>query len=108
MNPAENYIITKPQPYRDILLELQVLIEHSVPEAELLFKWHLPFYYLNSSMFCFLNFRKQFVELSFPKGVLLDDPNKHLIAGEGRKHLRSLRYDNVEAIDAEVVIGFLK
>lgn len=108
MNPAENYILLKPEPYRSLLLDLQVLIEHTVPEAVLLYKWHLPFYYLNGKMFCFLNFRKTFVELSFPKGVLLDDPNNQLTAGENRKNLRSLRYYKVEDIDAEIVIGFLK
>ncbi|MFD2826634.1 DUF1801 domain-containing protein [Leeuwenhoekiella polynyae] len=108
MNPAENYILKTPQPYRDILLQLQVLIEHSVPEAQLLYKWHLPFYYLNGKMFCFLNFRKSFVELSFPKGVDLDDLKNNLMAGEGRKNLRSLRYHNLEDIDAEIAIGFLK
>ena len=108
MNPAENYILLKPEPYRSLLLDLQVLMEHTVPEAVLLYKWHLPFYYLNGKMFCFLNFRKTFVELSFPKGVLLDDPNNQLTAGENRKNLRSLRYYKVEDIDAEIVIGFLK
>ncbi len=108
MNPAENYILLKPEPYRSLLLDLQVLIEHTVTEAVLLYKWHLPFYYLNGKMFCFLNFRKTFVELSFPKGVLLDDPNNQLTAGENRKNLRSLRYYKVEDIDAEIVIGFLK
>ncbi|MEZ7496350.1 DUF1801 domain-containing protein [Leeuwenhoekiella aequorea] len=108
MNPAENYILLKPEPYRSLLLDLQVLIEHTVTEAVLLYKWHLPFYYLNGKMFCFLNFRKTFVELSFPKGVLLDDPNNQLTAGENRKNLRSLRYYKVEDIDAEIAIGFLK
>ena len=108
MNPAENYILLKPEPYRSLLLDLQVLIEHTVPEAVLLYKWHLPFYYLNGKMFCFLNFRKTFVELSFPKGVLLDDHNHQLTAGENRKNLRSLCYYKVEDIDAEIVIGFLK
>lgn len=108
MNPAENYILLKPEPYKSLLLDLQVLIEHTVPEAVLLYKWHLPFYYLNGKMFCFLNFRKTFVELSFPKGILLDDPNNQLTAGENRKNLRSLRYYKVEDIDAEIVIGFLK
>ncbi|WP_405328874.1 DUF1801 domain-containing protein [Leeuwenhoekiella sp. LLG6367-2.1] len=108
MNPAENYILLKPEPYRSFLLDLQVLIEHTVPEAVLLYKWHLPFYYLNGKMFCFLNFRKTFVELSFPKGVLLDDPNNQLTAGENRKNLRSLRYYKVEDIIAEIAIGLLK
>ena len=107
MKPAEAYILSKPEPFKSILLELQVIIEHAVPEADLLYKWNLPFYYLDGKMFCFLNFRKRFVELSFPKGVLLEDPEQKLIAGEGRKNLRSLRYDKVEDIDAELVIDLL-
>ena len=108
MNPAETYILSQPEPFKSILLELQVIIDNTAPEADLLYKWHLPFYYLNGKMFCFLNFRKRFVELSFPKGFLLQDSERKLIAGEGRKNLRSLRYDKVEDIDAEVLIEFLK
>ena len=108
MNPGAHYILSKPEPFKSILLQLQLLVEHTVPEAELLYKWHLPFYYLNGKMFCFLNFRKRFVDLSFIYGNELIDPEKHLIAGEGRKRLRSLRFDTTEAIDAEMVISFLE
>lgn len=108
MNPAETYILSQPEPFRSILLELQVIIEHTAPEAELLYKWHLPFYYLNGKMFCFLNFRKRFVDLSFVYGTDLNDLYNHLIAGENRKRLRSLRYHKLKDIDAEVLIEFLK
>ena len=108
MNPAELYILNTPLPFKNILMELQVIIEHTAPEAELLYKWHLPFYYLNGKMFCFLNFRKRFVDLSFVYGTDLDDPDNHLIAGENRKRLRSLRYHKVEEINAEVLLVFLE
>ncbi|HCQ78295.1 MAG TPA: 2-dehydro-3-deoxyphosphooctonate aldolase, partial [Leeuwenhoekiella sp.] len=52
MNPGAHYILSKPEPFKSILLQLQLLVEHTVPEAELLYKWHLPFYYLNGKMFC--------------------------------------------------------
>ena len=106
MNPAESYILKTPEPFREILLHLKTLIEYSVPEAQLLYKWHLPFYYLNSSMFCFLNYRKTFVELSIPKGIELPDRDK-LIAGEGRKSLRSLRFLSSEDIDEQLVLSVL-
>ena len=77
MNPAAHYILSKPEPFKSILLQLQLLVEHTVPEAELLYKWHLPFYYLNGKMFCFLNFRKRFVDLSFIYGNELIDQDKH-------------------------------
>ena len=108
MKPAEAYILSKPEPFKSMLLELQVLIAHTAPEAELLYKWNLPFYYLNGKMFCFLNFRKHFVDLSFVYGTDLKDPYGYLVAGEGRKRLRSVRYKRVEDIDAEVSIYFLQ
>ena len=55
MKPAEAYILSKPEPFKSVLLELQVFIAHTAPEAELLYKWNLPFYFLNGKMFCFLN-----------------------------------------------------
>lgn len=38
MNPAEDYILNQPERYRSILLHVQVIIEHTIPEAELKFK----------------------------------------------------------------------
>ena len=43
MNPAEAYILRQEEPYKSILLQLQAIIEAVVPEAELLYKWKIPF-----------------------------------------------------------------
>ncbi len=103
MNPAEDYIISKPEPWRSMLIELQALIKQTVPEVEEAFKWHLPFYSLNNKMFCFLNFRKTFVDVGFPWGVLIEGHDDVLIAGEKRKNLRSLRYHSPEEIDIKLL-----
>ncbi|MGK0211575.1 MAG: hypothetical protein ACI9D4_001906, partial [Polaribacter sp.] len=42
MNPAEDYIINQPEPYRSILLDLQILVESTLPEIELLYKYRIP------------------------------------------------------------------
>jgi len=39
MNPAEDYILNNPDPYRSILLHLQVVIEKIIPEAALKYKY---------------------------------------------------------------------
>jgi len=39
MNPAENYILNQPEPYKTILLHLQILVEHTLPELELKYKY---------------------------------------------------------------------
>jgi len=108
LNPAEDYIISKPEPWRSILMELQVIIKHTIPEVEEQFKWHLPFYSVHGKMCCFLNFRKTFVDLGITSGIHIDIHKEHLIAGEKRKTLRSLRYYSLEDIDVEVLQNVLK
>jgi hypothetical protein len=108
MNPAEEYILKLPQPYREVALQLQLLIESNFPELLLKFKWRLPFYYLNEqTMFCFINYRKTFVDLGMPYGDQLM-PADYLIAGENRKSLRSLRYKNIEDIDTNILLSTLQ
>ena len=108
MNPAEEYILAKPEPWRSMLMELQAVIKHTVPDVEESYKWHLPFYSLKGKMFCFLNFRKTFVDVGFPKGILIRGFDDVLIAGEGRKQLRSLRYHALEEIDVHKLEQVLK
>ena len=108
MNPAEDYILSKPEPWRAILIELQAVIKYTIPEVEEGYKWHLPFYSLNGKMFCFLNFRKKFVDIGFPWGIQVEIHMDQLIAGEGRKNLRSLRYHKPEDVDIEILTDILK
>jgi len=108
MNPAEEYILAKSEPWRSMLMELQAVIKHTIPDLEEGYKWHLPFYSLKGKMFCFLNFRKTFVDVGFPKGVLIQGFDDVLIAGEGRKQLRSLRYRSPEEIDVRKLEEVLK
>ena len=103
MNPAEEYILSKPEPWRSILLELQAIIKHTIPDVSEQYKWRLPFYSLNGKMFCFLNFRKKFVDVGFVNGIYLEGSREVLIAGEKRKSLRSMRYHSLEEIDVEML-----
>lgn len=108
MNPAENYIISKPEPWRSMLIELQAIIKHTVPQVEEAYKWHLPFYSLDGKMFCFLNFRKSYVDVGFPWGILIEGYDDVLVAGEKRKNLRSIRYRTIEEIDVVVFQNVLR
>ncbi|MAP54603.1 DUF1801 domain-containing protein [Altibacter sp.] len=108
MNPAEAYILSKEEPYRAIMLHLQLVIETTIPEADLKFKWHLPFYYLSGkNMFCYLNQSKKYVDLCFTRGAHL---TKHLdvLVSENRKHMKSLRYFALEDIDDGVLVDLLQ
>ncbi|MEM6379797.1 MAG: DUF1801 domain-containing protein [Bacteroidota bacterium] len=107
MKPAEQYIFQTPEPYRSIMLHLDLLIKKVIPEIDLKYKWRLPFYYLDDkTMFCFFNFRETYVDLGLPYGSQLTNQT-HLIAGKNRKMMRSMRFTSLEEIDDKQVTQLL-
>ncbi|MFD0965017.1 DUF1801 domain-containing protein [Pseudofulvibacter geojedonensis] len=109
MNPAENYILKQPEPYRTILLQLQLIIEQTIPGLELKYKWKIPFYYYEGKPFCYFNasHKKQYVDVGLVKGKLIDVHQEYLI-GEKRKKMVSLRYTSVDDINVEVLVQVLE
>jgi hypothetical protein len=108
MKPAEEYILKQEEPFKSILLQLQILIEHHFPEVELQFKWKIPFYVLNGSPFCYLNpsKKKGYVDVGFYGDNKLKKHND-LIITEGRKVVRSLRYFTTNDINSDILIYVL-
>ena len=107
MNPAENYILSQPEPYRSILLHLQSVIEQTVPEVDLKFKYKIPFYYLQGRPYCYLNQSKNYVDLGFWNAAHLTVHLEHMTT-TGRKIMRSLRYTSLEEIDHTILKEVLK
>jgi len=108
MNPSAEYILNQPEPYRSILLYLQVVIETTIPQLELLYKYKIPFYYIHKKPFCYLNtsHKKQFVDLGFWKGNQIKTHKESLVT-ENRKMMVSLRYKSLEEIDNKILIEVL-
>ncbi len=109
MKPAEEYILNQPEPFKSILLHLQILIESSFPNVDLQFKWKIPFYYLNEKPFCYLNpsKKKGYVDVAFWVSAHLTKYNEHLIS-ENRKVVKSLRYFKIEDINEEILLSVLE
>ena len=109
MKPAEAYILNQPEPFKSILLHLQILIETSFPEVDLQFKWKIPFYYLDEKPFCYLNpsKKKGYVDVAFWVSAHLTKYNEFLIS-ENRKVVKSLRYKSIEDINEEVLLTVLE
>ncbi|MDO6818942.1 DUF1801 domain-containing protein [Zobellia sp. 1_MG-2023] len=107
MNPAEHYILDKPEPFRSILLHLQSVIERAVPDVDLKFKYRIPFYYINRKPFCYLNQSKNYVDLGFWKAAHLTVYQEHMVT-QGRKVMKSLRYTSLEDINDRVLKDVLK
>ena len=107
MNPADTYILNKDEPFRSILLHLKSVIELSFPDADLLFKWHLPFYYFKKKPFCYLNATHGYVDVAFFHKGMLDNYEHHLIS-EKRKVVKSFRYRNLEELNDDLLIEVLQ
>ncbi|MDD7914777.1 DUF1801 domain-containing protein [Polaribacter ponticola] len=108
MKPAEAYILNQPEPFKSILIHLQILIESTFPEVDLKFKWKIPFYYLNNKPFCYLNASKKkgYVDVVFWVSAHLTKYNEFLIS-DNRKVVKSLRYSNLEDINEEILLTVL-
>ena len=106
MNPAEDYILSKAEPWRSILMELRTIVL-SMEGVEEAFKWKLPFYSIDKKMYCFLNYRKTYVDLGIPYGTQLQNHKVILIDGENRKMLRSLRFYSLEDINHDILMDVL-
>ena len=107
MNPAEAYILDQPEPYRSILLQLQTLIENTIPELQMKYKYRIPFYYIEGTPFCYLNHAKDYVDVGFWHSAHLTVHQDRLITKD-RKVMKSLRYFTVEDIDAKVLTDVLE
>jgi len=109
MNPAENYILNKPEPFKSILIQLQIVIETNFPEVDLKYKWNMPVYYLGEKPFCYINasLKKGYVDLAFWASAHLENFDKYLVT-ENRKVVKSLRYKSVDDINGKILLLILK
>ncbi|MCF7560432.1 DUF1801 domain-containing protein [Sabulilitoribacter multivorans] len=103
MKPAEDYILRQEEPYKTILLQLQSIIEAVVPNAQLFYKWKIPFYYCNGIPLCYLNQSKDYVDLAFWHGDALQEYREYFVV-TNRKTVTSLRFKTVDDIIDEVII----
>lgn len=106
MNPAENYILNQPEPFRSILLHLQSVIELTVPGVDLKYKYRIPFYYIDGRPFCYLNQSQDYVDIGFWNAAHLS-VHLELMHTKGRKVMKSLRYKSLEEVNNDILIAVL-
>lgn len=110
MKPADLYILNQPDKYRDILLHIVSVIENTIPEVTLEYKWTVPYFYYKKKPLCYLHasHKHHFVDIGFAKGFQLKQNQQYLVADNGRNTVKSLRYYSLDEVDNEVLISVLK
>ena len=109
MNPADEYIRSREEPYRSILLHVKAIIEAIIPEVDMKYKWGIPCFYAEKHPICYLNasYKGKFVDIAFWNSAHL---TKHiaLMHSEKRKVVKSLRYKSLEEINDEILTEVLQ
>ncbi|UPT71298.1 MAG: DUF1801 domain-containing protein [Flavobacterium sp. JAD_PAG50586_2] len=92
-----------------MLFHIIAVVESTIPEATLEFKWKIPFFYYKKKPFCFLNVshKRNYVDIVFSKGFQLRN-NLDFLIGDGRNTYKSLRYTTLEEIDNKVLISVIE
>lgn len=110
MKPAEVYILKQAEPFKSILLNLQVIIQSYFNDVDLKFKWKIPFFYLNKKPFCYLNVvtKRGFVDLGFWSSNSSCSKYEKFLISDGRKVVKSLRYRSLDDINEDLLILVLK
>lgn len=109
MNPADEYILSRKEPYRSILLHLKSVIEVVMPDVDMKYKWGIPCFYDGKHPICYLNasYKGKYVDIAFWNSAHL---TKHieLMHSENRKVVKSFRYKTLEAINDEILVEVLQ
>lgn len=109
MNPAENYILNHPEPYRSTMLYIRSVILKTLPNVEEKYNYSISFYHYNKKPICYLNILKgtHCVDVAFVKGSILHEQFPELKDYNNRKFVRSLQYNSLENIDELLLISVI-
>ncbi len=104
MKPTEIYILNQPQEYQEIIYYVCSVMEQEVPNAVMLFKWKIPFYYIEKKPFCYINVnqKKKYVDIGFFYGNKLTK-NLDYLTTENRTQIKSLRYFELDSITDSIL-----
>jgi Domain of unknown function (DU1801) len=104
MKPTEEYIVRQSAEFQQILFYVITVVEQELPEAELLLKWGVPYFYYKKKPFCYLapNKKRGFVDIGFAKGFQLK-LHQDVLEDENRNTVKSLRYFKIDTIEDKVL-----
>lgn len=105
MNPSEEYILKKREPFKSILIHLRVLIlDHHSKMGEKI-SYGIPFFYYDKKPLCYLNILKgqKFVDLAFMRGMRLAKEFPEMKDFNNRKQVRSLQFYSLNEVDESLI-----
>ncbi len=109
MKPVDEYFINQKEPYQSIMLYVRSVILNTLPEVEERYSYKIPFYNIGKKPMVYLNILKgrDYVDVAFVQGVLLEKQFPVLKNDNKRKQVRSIQLKTLEDLDQDHFIALL-
>jgi len=109
MKPVDEYFLNQKEPYQSIMLYVREVILHALPEVEEKFSYNIPFYNCHNKPMVYLNILKgkNYVDVAFVQGILLEKQFPVLKDDNKRKQVRSIQLKTLKDLDQENFIDLL-
>lgn len=110
MSPVEQHILNQEEPYQEIMLYVRSVIFKTLPHIKEKYKYKVPYYEYNNKPMLYLNILKgrNYVDVAFVQGVLLEKKHVQLKNNNNRKQVRSLQVKKLEDFDEFQFVELLK
>ena len=109
MKPVDEYFLNQKEPYQSIMLYVRSVILNTLPEVEERYSYKIPFYNCHNKPMIYLNILKgkNYVDVAFVQGILLEKDFPVLKNDNKRKQVRSIQLKTLEDLDQENFIELL-
>ncbi|WP_396601760.1 DUF1801 domain-containing protein [Algibacter sp. R77976] len=110
MKPVDEYFLNQKEPYQSIMLYVRAIILHALPEVEEKYSYKIPFYNIGKKPMVYLNILKgkDYVDVCFVQGILLEKDFSILKNDNKRKQVRSIQLKTLENLNQDNFIALLK
>ncbi len=101
MKPVDQYFFDQKEPYQSIMLYVRSVILKTLPDVIERYSYRIPFYNIGKKPMIYLNILKgkDYVDVAFVQGILLEDKYPILKNDNKRKQVRSIQVRSIEEFD---------
>ncbi|GAA4943409.1 hypothetical protein GCM10023314_15590 [Algibacter agarivorans] len=109
MKPVDEYFIKQKEPYQSIMLYVRDVILNTLPGVEERYSYKIPFYNIEKKPMVYLNILKgkNYVDVGFVQGILLEKDFPILKNDNKRKQVRSIQLKSIEDLNQENFVALL-
>ncbi len=109
VKPVDTYFLNQKEPYQSIMLYVRSVILNTLPEVEERYSYKIPFYNIGKKPMVYLNILKgrDYVDVAFVQGVLLEKQFPVLKNDNKRKQVRSIQIKTLEDLNQENFVALL-